>query len=541
MRKLILLIFSVSALNGKSQDFCKTTHELIAAAANKFEGSKDISKRSEGYGWVYPSTYIFSYVYGEPSYLLEDFESKETSFTQKVGERSQLNYIINVISECLAADNPNYWVKDKVEGLSMLFTNTKSKIIVQVHLEPAYGWGVVIKVYKEKQPKAITKASLNAIPFLIKPYQQNYIFVDSATKLPINSVVYIFGQGIDYDKEGLMQFGGTGSNGEFGYGFIDRSGRVLIKPIAGEVSWFSEGMAWVKQNGLFFFIDKNAKQIIPPTYEDCGYHFQEGLCYVVKNGKTGYIDKTGKVIIPLIYQASYGFEDGLAIIKKNNKWGFINKERKEIIAPIYDSIYFGFRGEVCVVQKNKKWGLIDKTGKEVLPFKLNSAVYFNEGIASFTQNKLWGFIDKTGKQIVAPKYQMAYSFSEGLAAVQRSSKWGFIDKTGKEIIPVKYNSVGSFEKNLAVVSLNGKSGFIDKTGKVVISLVYEEADKFSEGLAAVKQNGKYGYIDTSGQVVISFIYDSAYKFNLGKAIVSVDDGTYSLFFIDRVGREFRQK
>ena len=72
-------------------------------------------------------------------------------------------------------------------------------------------------------------------------------------------------------------------------------------------------------------------------YYDKIYPFKEGLAMVKKNDKYGYVDKEGKLIIPLIYYGGRDFSEGLALVlKKNLKRGYIDKNNKIIIPMIYD-------------------------------------------------------------------------------------------------------------------------------------------------------------------------------------------------------------
>ncbi|MEY3443860.1 MAG: hypothetical protein RLZZ519_2141, partial [Bacteroidota bacterium] len=48
------------------------------------------------------------------------------------------------------------------------------------------------------------------------------------------------------------------------------------------------------------------KVILPLKYDDVGA-FREGLAYVRKDNRYGYIDKTGKEVIPLQYFSAEGF------------------------------------------------------------------------------------------------------------------------------------------------------------------------------------------------------------------------------------------
>lgn len=55
--------------------------------------------------------------------------------------------------------------------------------------------------------------------------------------------------------------------------------------------------------------------LIEAQYEDAG-QFNEGLAAVKENGKWGYIDETGETVIPFQYDKAYLFREGLALVGK---------------------------------------------------------------------------------------------------------------------------------------------------------------------------------------------------------------------------------
>ena len=60
-------------------------------------------------------------------------------------------------------------------------------------------------------------------------------------------------------------------------------------------------------------------------YDDA-YNFSEGLALVKLNGKYGYIDKQGNEVIPLKYDYANNFLEGLALVRLNGKYGYIDKQ-----------------------------------------------------------------------------------------------------------------------------------------------------------------------------------------------------------------------
>jgi len=201
-------------------------------------------------------------------------------------------------------------------------------------------------------------------------------------------------------SEGRARVGfGPGYTGEK-WGYIDRTGQLVIPAHFDEAGDFSEGLARVKVKGdpdKWGYIDKQGNYVIPPQFYSAG-DFREGLAPVwmlLHPGiKQGYIDPLGKWII------------------SDSK--FINvREFSEGLAPVLVNIGTEKRG-------NFKWGYIDKEGKWVIPAQFNDVFPFSDGMAQvevvkgFNKRK-YGFIDRTGKTVVEPVYDRVNDFREGFA------------------------------------------------------------------------------------------------------------------------------
>lgn len=94
------------------------------------------------------------------------------------------------------------------------------------------------------------------------------------------------------------------------------------------VGSLKENRIWVKKNGLYGYIDNNAKEVIPLIYKNT-YAFSDGLASVEKDGKYGYIDTNGKVVIDFKYDWASSFENGKAKVESNDdktpKYFYIDK------------------------------------------------------------------------------------------------------------------------------------------------------------------------------------------------------------------------
>ncbi|OJJ13976.1 hypothetical protein BKI52_44720 [marine bacterium AO1-C] len=105
----------------------------------------------------------------------------------------------------------------------------------------------------------------------------------------------MFGQTFKEAKafsEGLAAVAKDDVNGQKLFGFIDKTGKMVIKPQFKSYTHkaFSEGMVAFKQGKLWGFMNKKGQVAIKPQFEEVG-NFKEGRCPVKYNGKWGVIQK----------------------------------------------------------------------------------------------------------------------------------------------------------------------------------------------------------------------------------------------------------
>lgn len=160
---------------------------------------------------------------------------------------------------------------------------------------------------------------------------------------------------------------------------------------------FNEGLAKVKLDGRYGYIDKEGNVVIPIKYDDC-YPFIGNVANVVLNSKEGMINRNGYEVIPIRYEQVCAFYNGLARVKLNDKYGFVDKSGQEVIPCKYDDAHF-FKNGICAVRLNEKWGFIDKKGTNVVPFNYDDIYPFSGWPVLVALNGKWIFIDKSGAMV----------------------------------------------------------------------------------------------------------------------------------------------
>ena len=94
------------------------------------------------------------------------------------------------------------------------------------------------------------------------------------------------------------------------------------------VDGYVEELARVRLNDKWGFIDKSGTLVIPCKY-DTAESFSEGFALIGLNGKWGFIDKSGTEVIPCKYDWAWHFQYGRAEVKLNGKRGYVNKSGVE--------------------------------------------------------------------------------------------------------------------------------------------------------------------------------------------------------------------
>lgn len=307
------------------------------------------------------------------------------------------------------------------------------------------------------------------------------------------------------------------------WGYIDTNGTVVIPPQYDGANSFSEGLAAVQKNGKWGYIDKTGNIVISFSFEST-YAFSEGLAVYASGYYYGYIDTTGKAVVPAVYTEATSFRNGVACVKKDSAYGFINTEGTPVTEFVYGGKARADEGLIPVFYKDSSLGInsgyIDTTGASALDFLWYDAGTFSEGLAAACTEytKPYGFIDKTGTFVIAPTWDSVEDFSQGRALVEKNRVFTYIDTTGKQITEKTYEKAYSFTKDsiarIAIPSgTDWKFGYIDTAGKEIIPPTYTIAMDFQQGCAAVSNGKKWGFIGKDGTELSGYLWTDVGSFS----------------------------
>ncbi len=320
-------------------------------------------------------------------------------------------------------------------------------------------------------------------------------------------------------------------------GFIDRQGKIMIKPTAFELQqdhYFipevSEGLFAVKMGENIGYIDTLGNVVIKPRFSGWAGAFRNGFAIAgVKTEESGMepyhavIDRKGKFIIPPKKPSLEWIDNFLFQVT----WNYDPVQ-------FYDYALLMPNGELITSasEYNLEFDGIDQRKQNLI-----SAYFtFHEGLLPVELNKKFGFKDRNNQFVIAATYDRVGHFSEGLAAAELKGRWGFIDKTGGWAIPAQFDTihVPGFDKGHCFVRLNGKWGWIDRLGKFIVPPSFEDVkqERMREGLIGIRLNGKWGFMDSTGRTAIQPQFMDVGHFSEGYGIYNAERPAY---FNDRIG------
>lgn len=334
------------------------------------------------------------------------------------------------------------------------------------------------------------------------------------------------------------------------YLFINRAGEIEVNASGFQsVGNFSQGFAGVYDpHKGWGFIDKTGAVVIQPRFEGA-LNFRDGLAPVVLAGKWGFINTTGDSVIANQFEWVGGFSEGMAVVQRSTRTATQNVPGRPGGQTIVETFTFSTNvGNSELPACAGEFLVIDKSGKPLrnlnekgLEIDTDEA-RFSEGLLGVYSPSLeaWGYVNKDFESVIKPKFRAVAPFSEGLAKVavleNDEEKFAFIDRSGSFTLPPRFNTDFDFRRNasnfsegLAALSeglrpsrTSGETFvYIDKTGRIVLETQFFYASAFHEGLASVydDKSNRWGFIDRTGKVVIPLKYEVANDFSDGLALV----------------------
>jgi len=170
----------------------------------------------------------------------------------------------------------------------------------------------------------------------------------------------------------------------------------------------------IRDGKKFGFINRSGAVVVSPSFDAVGEP-HEGRISIYEGSRAGYIDFSGKVVVEPKYDSAGDFKDSRAIVRLGDKASLIDPSGTVIGAIPYRPLG-DFHQGLLRVQAS---GLVDGSGKK-LP-------------------TMYGFVDRQVKLVIPPQFLPAGEFSDDPANLTLGglgSDWAYFDRTGKVVIRI---------------------------------------------------------------------------------------------------------
>lgn len=208
---------------------------------------------------------------------------------------------------------------------------------------------------------------------------------------------------------------------------------------------FSQGLAAVRVDGEYGYIDPTGRMVIAPRFEAAG-SFQGGYAEVRLNGASGIIDRSGRLVIPARFERIIPFSNDSFVATPLREGEARSSGSEERLEAFVDSIFYSRDAGLYHLRKgwltgrNLRFSLFDEPARGL--------VWAREGKG---HEEKWGLLRADGTWQVSPRYNHVQQLAETHAIVRSmpdaslppeqaraAIRWGAVDRNGKLVVPLKF-------------------------------------------------------------------------------------------------------
>ncbi len=216
------------------------------------------------------------------------------------------------------------------------------------------------------------------------------------------------------------------------WGYIDSTGRQIVKPTFRKAYEFRNGLAKVSTADMWTYVNKYGEKW-KQSFSECG-NFRDSIALINNFSRKYYIDCMGflaKNIYPFNLRKGDFFNEA-AFVKKIGNSFFVN----QMGDTLYNTTFYDIRkatDELTFVQNyQRRWGIFKYNGYFVMYPIFANIFPFSEDIARYNISKQFGVFDATGNVICEPNAHTMFEYSN-LYRIENPKGIDYISKTGRII------------------------------------------------------------------------------------------------------------
>lgn len=172
---------------------------------------------------------------------------------------------------------------------------------------------------------------------------------------------------------------------------------------------FKDGLALVEvSSGGCRFIDTTGTPLTPDW--DDAEEFSCGLALVKRDGLYGYIDCTGEVVIPLQFTSASSFVDGVALVRRGEERIAISTTGETFYGCPFEKAGGTFRFGFIWVMQGGQYGLMNTAGELVVPCEWDEYVgmpFLFGDVTAMKKDGELGFVNRQGELVTGQRWDEA--------------------------------------------------------------------------------------------------------------------------------------
>ena len=295
-------------------------------------------------------------------------------------------------------------------------------------------------------------------------------------------------------------------------GYAERESGTLRIPQTFEVAkQFSEGLAAVRIDGLYGFIDPTGRIVIPPRFEAAG-PFTGGYAEVRLDGASGAIDRSGKLVVPAQFQRLTPFAGGTFLAAPLRE---SSPSASRVEVPLDGFSKLGLVGGGGLYHISKGWLTPSDFIFHYFDDPARGLIW--AGRRDEHNDDQWGLLRADGTWQVTPRYNHVQWISETRAIVtsmpdyslpwQERSKAilkGAVDPDGKLVVPLDVRGLSYWRGGygLGRDPVSGKEGIVQSNGALLANRYFDDVDVREDGKLPRGRIGATWYsIERDGRLV----------------------------------------
>lgn len=273
-------------------------------------------------------------------------------------------------------------------------------------------------------------------------------------------------------------------------GFVDRQNETELIPAMFERAFnFSEGLAAVRIDGAFGYIDLQGEIVIEPQFDLVG-DFYEGLAEVLVDNVVGVIDHNGRFVVEPQFARAVPFTaDTLIVVEGDWRNGYFSgSERLEGLSGILTGV-----GDQKVGLYHTSDGWIADPAYQIRRFGEPRRGL----IWATTEDRYrgpFGLLRADGTWQIEPTYTHVQSLNDGLAVVRGASSTqtfqlngrsinpsGAVDEEGKLVIPLQFNFLSYWNAGYGLAQKEESHALVSPDGTLLAGRYFDEVERPEDG------------------------------------------------------------